>query len=141
MSLPTAADQLVSLLKASFPIEPLPPVFWRDGGEQPPGDIPEELLKRLAHRRWADVTLLDWTMIGAPAWLARTYLDPGAFRYYLPSLLVGVLGEPGYVDQALECLVPAGRQRRTTRNEWTNVWGGFSEAQREAEAIWVSPGR
>jgi hypothetical protein len=49
----------------------------------------------------------DWTMIGAPACLARAYLEPDAFRYYLPSLLVGVLRDIGYLDWALECLLPA----------------------------------
>jgi len=58
-----------------------------DDGEQPYGDKPEELLKRPAHRCWVDVTMRDSTMIGVPARLARTYLDPDAFHYYLPSLL------------------------------------------------------
>ena len=84
-------DQLCELLRASFLVEPLPRFFRRAGGEQPTCDIPDELQKRLAHRSWVDVTMRDWTMIGAPAWLARVYLDPEAFRYDLPSLLVGVL--------------------------------------------------
>ncbi|HTO66734.1 MAG TPA: DUF6714 family protein [Bradyrhizobium sp.] len=126
------ADQLSELLHARFPVEPLPRFFWRVGREQPPGDIPDGLWKRLAHRPWVDVTMRDWTMIGAPVWLARVYLDPDAFRYYLPSLLIGVLGDIGYVDWAVECLLPAGRQRRIDRKEWIEFWDGLSEKQRDA---------
>ncbi|MBV8894790.1 DUF6714 family protein [Bradyrhizobium sp.] len=126
------ADQLCELLRASFPVEPLPEFFWRAGAEQPPGDIPDELQKRLANRPWIDVTMRDWTMMGAPAWLARIYLDPDTFRYYLPSLLVGVLHDTGYIDWALECLLPAGRKRRTERKEWTEFWDGLSDKQRDA---------
>jgi hypothetical protein len=126
-------DQLSELLHASFPVEPLPRFFWRAGTEQLPGDIPDALWKRLAHRPWLDVTMSDWTMVGAaPALLARIYLDPDAFRYYLPSLLVGVLADIGYVDWAVECLLPAGSQRRTDRKEWTEFRDGLSEKQRDA---------
>ena len=124
--------QISELLRASFPVEPLPRFFWRAGGGQPPGDIPDELQKRLAQRLWVDVTMRDWTMIGAPAWLARIYLDPDAYRYYLPSLLVGVLQDSGYLDWALESLLPAGRKRRTDRKEWSEFWDGLSDKQREA---------
>jgi hypothetical protein len=71
-------------------------------------------------------------MIGPLGPLVRDYLDPDAFRYDLPSLLVGVLRGLGYVDWALECLLPAGRKRRTDRREWTEFWDGLSEKQRDA---------
>jgi len=73
----------------------------------------------------------DWTVIG-PARIAKLYLHPDAFRYYLPSLLVGVLDDIGYLDWALECLLPAGRKRRIDRAEWTDFWNGLSGEQREA---------
>jgi hypothetical protein len=128
----TAPDQLSELIRTSFPTEPLPQAFWINGTEQPPDDIPDELAKRLAFRSWVDVTMHDWTTIGAPASAAKTYLHPGAFRYYLPSLLVDVLQDIGYLDWALECLLPAGCKRRTDRAEWTDFWDGFSETQRDA---------
>ncbi len=71
-------------------------------------------------------------MTGAHASTARIYLDPNAFRYYLPSLLVGGLRETGYLDWALESILPAGRKRPTTGKWWKDYWGGFSEKQREA---------
>ncbi|CCE10201.1 hypothetical protein BRAS3843_410030 [Bradyrhizobium sp. STM 3843] len=123
-------EQLSELIKASFPVEPLPRSFWFDAGEHRCGDIPEELAKRLEHRHWVDVTMRDWTMIG-PAVIAKAYLHPDAFRYYLPSLLVGVLSDIGYLDCVLECLLPAGRKRRTDRPEWLQFWDGLSETQRD----------
>jgi hypothetical protein len=47
-------------------------------------------------------------------------------------LLIGALQEIGYLDWALECLLPAGRKRRTAGKWWADFWTGFSEQQREA---------
>ncbi|MGJ5175104.1 hypothetical protein ACQR16_10980 [Bradyrhizobium oligotrophicum] len=125
----TTIAELSALLRASFPAEPLPTTFWRGAG-QPAGDIPDELAQRLAQRRWVDVTLHDWQMIGPPLSVS-SYLHPDALRYSLPSLLVGVLHDTGYVDWALELLLPAGRKRRTDRRDWVTFWEGFSETQRD----------
>jgi hypothetical protein len=124
-------DQLSELIRTSFPAEPLPRAFWIDGTEQPAGDIRDELAKRLALRSWVDVSLDDWRMIGRMP-LIRSYLHPEAFRYYLPSLLVGVLQDIRYLDWALESLLPSGQKRRTDRPEWMNFRESFSEKQRQA---------
>jgi hypothetical protein len=55
-------------------------VARRAGGEEPAGDIPDELQKRPAHRPWVDITMRDWKMIDALPGFARLYLDPDAFR-------------------------------------------------------------
>jgi len=60
------------------------------------------------------------------------YLHPDTVRYYLPSLLVGALEDIDYLDWALECLLPAGRKRRSDRAEWMDFWNGLSGGQREA---------
>jgi hypothetical protein len=132
VSMMSVTDQLSELIRTSFPTDPLPRAFWIDGTEQPAGDIPDELAKRLAFRRWVEVALDDWRMIGIPPWVARSYLHPDAFRYYLASLLVVVLGDTGYLNWALEALLPSGQMRRTDRPEWINFGDGFSEQKREA---------
>jgi hypothetical protein len=76
-------------------------------------------------------------MIGAPPSLARHYLHPDAFRYYLPSLLAGVLQDIGYLDWALEALLPSGQKGRTDRPEWVSFWQSFSEQQRNAVHSWL----
>jgi hypothetical protein len=102
-------------------------------GNQPSvGDIPEGLAKRIEGRSWVEVTMLDWTMTGAQACITRAYIDPNAFRYYLPSLLLGGLNDFGYIDWPLECLLPAGPKRRTSGQWWRDFWTGFSEEQKEA---------
>src|SRR5436853_5652425 len=107
-------DELSELISTAFPIKPVPERFWIDDSRSLVGVIPDELAKRIAHRPWDDVTMLDWTMTGAHASTARGYIDPNAFRYYLPSLLIGGLNDLRYIDWTLECLLPAGRKRRTT---------------------------
>lgn len=124
-------DALSELIHTTFPVNPVPTRFWIDDSQPVVGDIPEELAKRIAHRPWVDVTMLDWTMTGAQANTARGYIDPSAFRYYLPSLLVGGLNDLEYIDWPLECLLPAGRKRRTTGRWWQEFWTGFAEEQKD----------
>jgi hypothetical protein len=108
----------------------MPRTYWLDGVELL-GDIPQELANKIAYRPWTDVTMLDWTMTGAHASTARSYFDVDAFRYYLPSLLVGGLNDLRYIDWPLECVLPAGRKRRTT-GWWQAFWTGFSVEQKHA---------
>ena len=124
-------EELSGLLHAAFPAGPLPRRYWLDGVE-PLSDIPQQLANRIAGRPWVDVTMLDWTMTGARAVTARSYFDADAFRYYLPSLLVGGLNDFRLIDWPLECLLPAGRKRRTNGKWWQEFWTGFSEEQKDA---------
>jgi hypothetical protein len=134
----TTIDQISQLIYANFPVDPLPnPFFWMDRGDQPIGDIPDELLNRIAQRPWVEITMRDWTMTGAHPCGSRRYLDPNTFRYYLPSLLVGGLQETGYIDWALESILPAGRKRRTTGKWWKEFAEGFSEKQRVAVCAYL----
>jgi hypothetical protein len=75
--------------------------------------------------------MLDWTMTGVQACITRAYIDPNAFRYYLPSLLLGGLSDFGYIDWPLECLLPAGRKRRTSEQWWRDFSAGFSKEQKD----------
>jgi hypothetical protein len=125
-------DELSERIHATFPVEPMPRRFWIDGIQPLAGDIPEELAKRIAYRPWVDVKMMDWRMTGAHADTARIYLDANAFRYYLPSLLVSGLNDFGFIDWPLECVLPAGRRRRTTGKWWQEFWAGFSEEQKDA---------
>jgi hypothetical protein len=124
-------NELSERIQAAFPIEPMPRRYWIDG-IGPLGDIPQALANRIVHRPWVDVTMLDWTMTGAHASAARSYIDADAFRYYLPSLLVGGLNDFGYIDWPLECVLPAGRKRRTTGKWWQEFWAGFSDERKDA---------
>jgi hypothetical protein len=129
-------DELSEFIHVAFPVEPMPRRYWIDGSE-PLLDIPQELARRIVYRPWVDVTMLDWTMTGAHASTARVYLEADAFRYYLPSLLVGGLNDFGYIDWPLECVLPAGRKRRTTGRWWQEYWAGFSEEQKDAVRVYL----
>jgi hypothetical protein len=62
------------------------------------------LLKWLAQREWTEIKMTDWKMIGHIN-ISREHLDPATFLYYLPSLLLGVIEEPGYLYWALEAIM------------------------------------
>jgi hypothetical protein len=108
---------LSGLVHATFPVEPMPRNYWLDGADLL-SDIPQELANRIAYRPWVDVTMADWTMTGAHATTARNNFDADAFRYYLPSLLIGGLNGLGFLDWPQECLLPAGKERRTNGKWW-----------------------
>ena len=129
--------QLSAFIRGAFPIAPLPGRFWIDGIEPLMTDIPEELARRIAHRPWVDVTMLDWRMTGGNAGTTRSYVDADASRYYLPSLLVGGLIDFGFIDWPLECLLPAGRKRRTDRKWWQDFCSGFTEEQKDAIRLYL----
>jgi hypothetical protein len=122
--------ELFELVCAAFPVTPLPETYWLDGVSLL-DDISQELANRIAYRPWVDVTMADWTMTGAHAATSRIYFDADAFRYYLPSLLVGGLNNFGFIDWPLESLLPAGRKRRTTGVWWRAFLGGFSTEQKD----------
>lgn len=126
-------DQLVALVTSSFPTNPLPQAFfWSKTLDDLTGDIPLSLSNGIKNRPWDQVTLLDWAMIGTPPVTVRDYFDPAAFLYYLPSLFLGVLQDPRYMDFALDCMVPF-NQKRVRRGEWWEIFeASITDAQRKA---------
>jgi hypothetical protein len=134
----TTVDQISKLIHASFPVDPLPDEFWLAGAiRRPLDDIAEELQKRIAERPWVEITIRDWAMTGVSTDIVRRYLTPNAFRYYLPSLLVGALRDTGYVDWALDSILPANHKRRPKGEWWEEYSGGFSARQRTAVCAFV----
>jgi hypothetical protein len=128
----TQNDKFLKLVHASFPAEPLPEqFFWAESRESLEGDIPKELQKRIAHRRWTQIRIIDWAMVGTPPSIARTYLEPPTFLYYLPSLLVGVLDEANYFEFGIEAIIPHNKTH-TPRGKW---WFSFSACVSEDQRV------
>jgi hypothetical protein len=132
-------DGFVRLITASFPAKPIPSrFFWSDGEGTDKGNIPDELSNRIGNRQWTEVTLLDWRMTGAAPYISRTYLEPRTFVYYLPSLLVGALFEPDFIDWALEGIIPFNKHR-VPRGKWWNEFArAISPDQRKALSTYIS---
>jgi hypothetical protein len=100
-------------------MEPRPTrFFWPDAKGSLEDDIALELKNRISGRRWNEVTLMDWRMIGLPPAASRLYLEPAAFVYYLPSIILGVLyPEIDFVEYALEAIIPY-NQSHVPRGRW-----------------------
>jgi hypothetical protein len=128
----TEEQKLLELFTEAFPIEPLPAQFWFEGKVPPDDEFTQELRNRLPGRRWTDVALMDWRLIGVPVWVSRLYLEPKAFRYYLPSIIVGVCTEMAFLEIALESIIP-GNQKKIPRGRWWAEFSlSFSSDQRKA---------
>lgn len=117
----TSIDELSDILQRAFPVEPLPHRFFR--GEPPQDEFSDALRVRLQGRRWTEVSMLDWRMVAATP-VARDYMEPSAYRYYLPSLMLGGLEDLQFLDWALEAILP-GNQHHVPRGTW---WSAFVAA-------------
>jgi hypothetical protein len=134
----TTVDQISVLIRASLPVDPLPDEFWlADVIRRPLDDIAKELQNRIAERSWLEITIRDWAMIGASPDVVRRYLTPNAFRYYLPLSLVGVLRDIGYVERALDSILPNNQKRRPKGKWWQEYSSGFSALQRAAVCTFI----
>lgn len=106
-----AESDFQKLLLATFPPEVVPaPFFWRGDRHDDDYDFRRDLL-RLAGRQWTEIKMRDWTMVGRIGH-TRELLEPTTFLYYLPSLMLGAIDDPGYLDWALEAIIPLGRDRK-----------------------------
>jgi len=119
----TESAKFLDLIRAAFPVEPLPPqFFWAEGKESLDFDIPQELRNRIAGRPWTEVTLMDWRMTGTSPVVARRYLEPATFMYYVPSIIVETSQEIEFIELALEGIIPHNKYH-VLRGEW---WSEFS---------------
>jgi len=123
--------ELLDRLTVSFPPCPLPErFFWTKYGTPPHGDIPDELLRVLLGRKWTDITIHDWAMVGTLPVIARRYLEPSTFIYYLPSLLAGASSGPQGLDFATASLIPDNHQHLPRGEWWTEFARSISSEQR-----------
>jgi hypothetical protein len=125
----TEFETFLQLVHASFPTEPVPRRFFRTDGEPILEPDPEQLQSRMQHRRWTEVTLMDWLMTVTPH-VVKYYLEPSTYLYYLPSLLVGVFDDPGYSDWGVEAILPDNKWHKPRGKWWTSFRGCVSEQQR-----------
>jgi hypothetical protein len=120
----TKKENFLKLLLATFPPQPMPAqFFWKEDRHDNSYEFRRDLLEWLAERQWTEIKMRDWAMAGHVN-ITRELLEPATFLYYLPSLLLGVTEDPGYLNWALEAIIPSGRDRRP-KSKW---WGELLEA-------------
>jgi hypothetical protein len=134
----TESESLSDLIGTAFPVEPLPTQFFStEGKESLDCDIPQELRNRISGRPWTEVTLMAWTMTGSSPVVARRYLEPATFMYYVPSIVVGVLQEMDFIELALEGIIPDNKNHVPRGNWWFEFSGNASPRQRAALATFL----
>lgn len=118
-------------IRSAFPVNPVAKDFFRSADAHVQ-DMKIELENRVQGRPWPSLSLMDWRMIGGSPASWREYLWPGTFAYYLPSILIGTLLEPTFVDLALEAIVPNNQQHRPRGDWWFSFTEAFDNHQRRA---------
>jgi len=134
-----ASAKFFDLVRTAFPVEPAPTqFFWAEGKDSLIGDISQELGNRISGRPWTDVTLMDWRMTGTSPAVARRYLEPATFMYYLPSVLVGALKEIEFIELALEGIIPENKNHVPRGKWWFEFSGIASPRQRAALSAFLA---
>jgi hypothetical protein len=132
-------EKLLDLIGTAFPVEPQPiSFFWAAGEHALDRDIPQELKNRIAGRRWNEITLMDWRMIGTSPVVARSYLEPAIFIYYVPSIIVGTSHQIEFMDFALEAIIPDNKHHVPRGKWWSEFAGIASPGQRLALSAFLS---
>ena len=131
----TENEKLLVLVKTAFPTEPLPTRFFSTESEgRLDLDIPQELKNRIAGRPWTQVTLMDWRMTGTSPVVARRYIEPATFMYYVPSIVVGAVQQIEFIELALEGITPDNKNH-VPRGKW---WSEFSATASSARRVALS---
>jgi hypothetical protein len=132
-------DKLLDLIETAFPVQPQPTAFFSaDGIEALNHDVPQELSRRMAGRPWTEVTLMDWRMIGTSPVIARRYLEPASFMYYVPSIIFGTSQQIEFIDFALEGIIPHNKHNSPRGKWWSEFSGCASPHQRLALSSFLS---
>jgi hypothetical protein len=135
----TESAKFLDLIKAAFPAEPVPDqFFWTGGKDTLDRDIPEELRNRISGRPWTEVTLMDWRMTGVSPVIARRYLEPATFMYYVPSIIVGASQQIECIELALEAIIPVNKYHVPRGKWWSEFSGIASPLQRAALSAFLA---
>jgi hypothetical protein len=125
----TKNGDFLKLLHATFPPQPMPAqFFWEEDRHDNSYEFRGDLLEWLAERQWTEIKMHDWAMAGDTR-MTRELLEPATFLYYSPSLLLGVTEDLGYLDWALEAIIPSGRDRRPKSKWWGELLETISSEQ------------
>ena len=120
--------QVKSTIRAAFPIIPIPGSHSRDDGIAN-YEVDEDVQKFNGHM-WTEISLDHWIRSISPSAIRRA-TSSSFFKYYLPSLLVGVLHDSDYLYLALDALLPD-NPRYEPRPDWKEYRMSFDAQQADA---------
>lgn len=133
------SENFLDLIRAAFPVEPLPAdFFWVEGKIPLDSEIPQELKNRISGRPWVEVTLLDWRMTASSPEVSRRYLEPATFMYYVPSIIVGAFREIEFIYLALEAIIPENKNHIPRGKWWFEFSASASPDQRAAISAFLT---
>jgi hypothetical protein len=138
-----AAAIFEATVQAAFPEMPVPEQVLLDPKHSAQDDVAEEIAGRFEGRPWPALTMDDWGELGTSPAVARLWFTPAAFRYYLPSLLLGAANNTDYLRSALEAILPGNQRHERRRGDvwWAEFEAGMSPHQRSALAQFIHLGR
>lgn len=120
--------QVKSTIRAAFAIIPIPSGHRRDDGIA--NYEVDDDVQKFNGRMWTEISLDHWIRSISPSAIRRA-TNSGFFKYYLPSLLVGVLQDSDYSYLALDALLPD-NPKYEPRADWKEYRMSFAAEQAEA---------
>jgi hypothetical protein len=125
--------ELRSALIDAFPTMPFPAEHRRKDGSID-WEV-EDDVKKFLGKQWDDIGLEHWIRSVSPAAI-RNSTNPLFFKYYLPSLLIGVFENPDFFPLALDALLPD-NPKLEPRRAWTEFRSQFSPQQVAAVVMFL----
>lgn len=125
---PIAPEKLKAVIRAAFAVFPIPADHRRNDGIAN-YEVDDDVLK-FHGRMWTEISLDHWIRSISPSAIRRA-TNSDFFKYYLPSLLVGVIQYRDYSYLALEALLPD-NPKYEPRSDWKECRMNFSAEQAEA---------
>lgn len=125
-TLANRAAAIADGLRNAFPTVPVPTNHRRADGSID-WEV-EEDLQRVIGKAWTEVKLEDWTHMIRPSAI-RSGTDTAFFKYYVPSILCGVLGNPEWADPLATSALLPDNPKFEPREEWQTFRSAFSPAQ------------
>lgn len=120
--------QVKSTIRAAFAIIPIPSGHRRDDGIA--NYEVDDDVQKFNGRMWTEISLDHWVSSISPSSIRRA-TSREFFKYYLPSLLVGVLQDSDYFYLALDALLPD-NPKHEPRPDWKEYRMSFAAEQAEA---------
>lgn len=99
--------------------------------DAPDDEFRLDILKALESRKWNEVTIRDWRMIGVSINVIRSYITDSALIYFLPSLMVGGINTDD-VEYAIDALLPNNQRWEPGGDRWDAFVGALDDRQRKA---------
>ena len=106
--------EIIQEIEREFPVDPI--CFELLPLKSNYDETPNDILDIFFGKKWIEISLQDWSMLGSSIKLSSNYFTPESFVYFIPSILKESILS-GDFQYAMDALVP-NNEKLAARSEW-----------------------